>query len=92
MIHLINFFKNLVNLVQHQKSGTIIVARGCPSKIVILTGFHPKKVWIEMSEVCGVPVCHAEIDSFDYRILPNGFLIHVTLHSKERKITWIAKK
>jgi hypothetical protein len=92
MLNLIKFFQNLLNILCRQKSGTIIVSQGCPSKIFIITGFHPKKVWIEMSEVCGIPVCHAELDSFDYKILPNGFLIHVILHSKERKITWIAKK
>ena len=89
---ILKFFVTLYDRVRSQKRGTIIVAQGCPSKILVMTGFKPKSVWIEMSSVCGIPVCHAELDSFDCRIVPNGFLIHVILHSKERKITWIAQK
>lgn len=91
-MYFLKIFKEILNYLQHQKSGTLIVSQGCPPTIFIPTGFRPKKVWIEMSEVCGIPVCHAATDSFDYKILPNGFAIHVILHSRERKITWIAIK
>lgn len=89
---MIEKFISLISKMKYNAKGTLILTQGCPSQIKVKTQFTPKKVWVEMSEVCGIPVCHAQPDCFDVRIVPGGFILHIVLHSKERKIKWIAKK
>jgi hypothetical protein len=59
--------------------------------IKVITGFTPKEVWLNLNEPHGIPVCHAEMDSFDCRIIPDGFVLVVKLSSEYRSIEWIAK-
>jgi hypothetical protein len=87
-----NIFSTIASVLSFSKSGTIILAQGCPNEIFVNTGITPNKVWVELSEVSGIPACHASPDQFDIRIVPHGFVIYVILNSAERKIEWIAKK
>ena len=86
------FISFIINKIRGVESGTIIISQGAPSTINVNTGFTPTAVWIKLGDVSGIPVCHAQADHFDYKIVPHGFTIHVVLHSAERKIEWIASK
>lgn len=60
--------------------------------IEVKTGFTPKEVWINPLDPVALPVCHADVDWFDRRIVPGGFVLLVKLSSEYRSIEWIAKR
>jgi hypothetical protein len=72
-------------------SGVISVVHSGNRTIKVLTGFTPKKVWLNLKAPCGIPVCYADRDSFDYIIIPDGFVLFVNLANEYREIEWIAE-
>ncbi len=73
-------------------SGTMTLVISGKKSIKIDLDFTPREVWVSLKEPSGVSVCHGNDDAFDTRIVPNGFVLTVTLGSEYREVEWIATK
>jgi hypothetical protein len=71
-------------------AGNLYLVIDGKKQIEVKPGFDPKEVWIRPMQPCGVPVCMGGVDSFDVRIVPNGFVIIAEMSSEYRELQWIA--
>jgi hypothetical protein len=71
-------------------AGKIVVRRS--GEYYIPLAFNPTHVLAEFDDCGGVGVCHASIEGFDLKKVPNGFVLIVTLESDRRVVKWIASK
>jgi hypothetical protein len=72
-------------------SGTMTLFLSGTKTIAIDTGFTPDEVWINLKDPKGCQTCGSDMDCFDWRRMPNGFVLIVRLASEEREVEWIAK-
>lgn len=72
------------------ETGTLTLLIDGQKSVKICTGFTPKDVWITVGEPVGAPVCHGDIDCFDVRIIPDGFVIFIRMSSTYRELQWVA--
>ena len=72
------------------ETGTLTLLINGQSSITITTGFQPKDVWISAGDPVGIPVCQGDIDCFDVRIMPDGFILLVNMSSTYRELHWVA--
>ena len=70
------------------QTGSVMVRES--GEIFVPLPFTPDHVLTEASENHHPHICHAEPDGFDIKIVPDGFVIIATLHSKHRKLWWLA--
>ena len=83
----------LLSLIGHKvTSGCLFLIPSGPRTIKIEPGFTPKEVWIRPMQHHGVPVCQGDVDSFDTKIVPHGFILVANLTSEFREVQWIAIK
>lgn len=87
---LFKFFMGLCGFKYEHGRMTVVIS-GTKS-IKITTNYTPREVWINLGSPCGAQVCGAELDCIDVRIVPDGFILIVTLASEYREIQWIALK
>ena len=88
-----NIFKRVLSIFGHKlECGEMLLVITGEKEIAIDLGFTPKNVWLNLRSTAVVPVCQGAVDSFDYRIVPNGFVIVAHLTSEYREIEWIAIK
>lgn len=59
---------------------------------VVPLHFTPSEVYVAFDEdgEYAPGVCNADPDGFDVRVIPNGFVVAVELHSERRKLRWVA--
>jgi hypothetical protein len=73
-------------------SGSITLVIDGQKTVNIDLPFTPREVWLDLKDPVGVPVCQGQLDSFDKRIVPNGFVLLVNLSSEYREVEWLAVK
>lgn len=71
-------------------AGTMTLVVSGQKSIRIETGFMPNEVWITLKEPKGAACCGADMDCFDWRTMPDGFVLLVKLASNSREIEWVA--
>lgn len=72
-------------------TGYLTVVADGPKYIEVKTPFTPEQIWINLETPNGIPVCGANLDTFSYAIIPNGFVLYVKLSCDHRTINWIAR-
>lgn len=72
--------------------GELLLVVTGPKEVEVKLDFTPKQVWLNMSPSCCIPVCQGDVDAFDVRLIPHGFVISVRLTSEFREVEWIAVK
>jgi hypothetical protein len=91
-----SFIKLATNLLKllgmHYECGTMTLVVDGKKSIRVDLGFTPTEVWINPKNARGIPVCHGGDDAFDRRIVPDGFILIVSLTSEYREVEWIAIK
>lgn len=88
-----NIFKGILKLFGHKlECGEMLLVITGEKEIEVNIGFTPRHVWLNLRPSCCIPVCQGAVDSFDYRIVPNGFVIIAQLQSEFREVEWIAIK
>jgi hypothetical protein len=84
-------FRKILSLLGHYHlAGTLTLVISGTRTIKVCTGFCPKEVWVNFKDPKGVPVCHADQDFFDVRLVPDGFVVVVRLTSEFRELDWVA--
>ena len=68
------------------RSGKLTVVMNGKRKITVLTDFTPKTVWLSLSKSPNDEL----IDSFDIKIVPEGFILLVHLQNEHRELEWMA--
>ena len=84
-------FRWLLKCIGYEfETGTLTLLIDGNKSVTIDTGFTPKDVWISTGEPVGATVCQGDIDCFDVRIIPNGFVIFIRMSSTFRELQWVA--
>lgn len=90
--YLFRFIKIIFGFIGKKiETGNLIVSSG-DRTIKIDVGFTPKNVWINSNNIHCIPVCQGNLDTFDVKIVPGGFILISLISSEYRKINWIAIK
>lgn len=87
--YLLHFIAGLFGFQFQIGSITLLSHENATVTIPLL--FAPKRVFIAPGHSTGIPVCQGDIDSFDVRLLPDGFVLFIRLTSECREIRWFAR-
>lgn len=71
------------------RRGKVIVCTDCPREIEVSTCFMPNRVMLTFQDSATPPVCQGNVDCFDVKIVPGGFIIIAKVNS-ERTLLWEA--
>lgn len=72
------------------KTGYLTLSPSSPDFIKIYTGFTPKKVSLTFFNDIKPFSCLGNIDSFDVRVVPQGFVLKARIRGRSRRVRWIA--
>jgi hypothetical protein len=88
-----NILKKILKLFGYSlECGEILLVITGEKEIEVDLDFTPTSVWLNLCPTVTMPVCQGAVDSFDVRIVPNGFVIVAQLTSEFREIEWFAVK
>lgn len=68
----------------------IILTTGSHEIEIHRPGLHIDRVWIDMEECMGVPVCHGQVDKVGVHLSHSFFILYADIFSNIRTVRWRA--
>lgn len=71
--------------------GKLSLAGAGEQSVKLITGFHPKSVWVRFGEPKSLSVCVAQRDAFDVRVVPDGVVVLYKINCVCRDIHYVIR-